>query len=65
MNSKQIHAELDEITNEKTEGVMLIAISQDAIMVRAFGNKEIIRDALAELVENYDSDRPSSEVSAH
>ena len=42
---QQLQTELDEITNETTEGVMLIAISQDAITVRAFGDEDIIRAA--------------------
>lgn len=62
---QQLQTELDEITNEATEGVMLIAISQDVIMVRAFGDEDIIRAAMAEIIEDYDSDRPSQEVYAH
>jgi hypothetical protein len=65
MTLEQLHAELDEITNEQTEGIMLIAISDDAILVRAFGDKEIIRAAMEDIIDDYDSDRPSSEVYAH
>lgn len=65
MTLERLHAELDEITDEKTEAVMLIAVSADEIRARAFGDKDLVKAALEDLLEDYDSARPIPEAYAH
>lgn len=65
MTLERLHPELDDITNEKTEAVMLIAISADVILARAFGDPGLVRNALEDLLEDYDSARPIPEAYAH
>jgi hypothetical protein len=65
MTLERLHAELDEITDEKTEAVMLIVISPDEIRARAFGCKDLVKSALEDLLDDYDSVRPIPEIYAH
>lgn len=65
MTLDRLHAELDEITDEQTEAVMLIVISADEIRARAFGCKDLVKAALEDLLEDYDSVRPTPEAYAH
>ena len=64
MTLEQLHAELDEMTGDDTEAVILISISEGAIVFRAFGDKELVREALDELIDDYESN-PPPEVYAH
>ena len=65
MTLERLHAELDEITDDKTEAVMLIVVSADEIRARAFGCKDLVKSALEDLLEDYDSVRPTPEAYAH
>lgn len=65
MTLDRLHAELDEMTDEQTEAVMLIVVSRDEIRARAFGDKDLVKAALQDLLDDYDSARPIPEVYAH
>jgi len=62
---ERLHAELDEITDDRTEAVMLIVVSAEEIRARAFGCKDLVKAALEDLLEDYDSVRPTPEAYAH
>jgi hypothetical protein len=64
MTIEQLHAELDEMTGDDTEAVILITVSEGAIMFRAFGDKDLVREALDELIDDYESN-PTPEAYAH
>jgi hypothetical protein len=65
MTLEQLQAELADITDEKTEAVMLIVISPDEIRARAFGCKDLVKAALEDLLDDYDNVMPTPEIYAH
>lgn len=64
MTLEQLQAELNEITTDDTEAVILISISEGAILFRSFGDRSLVREALEELIDDYESS-PAPEFYAH
>lgn len=50
--ASKLHAALDEILSDKTEGVVLLAISADEIKVRAYGDHDQLRDGIIDYLED-------------